>query len=163
MSGLPIRHGAQLAVDTTLVSPLKASGEPRPRALNQEGAAMVDARKRKQRRYPELTGTRCHLVVTAMEVGGRWSQEAHDFIAELAEGKAQEAPRVLRGSAYRNWKKRWTDLVSVAGMRSFADTLLWGHARSTALLEGEAPELGQLLGNEPHEGVPATSLLGLRN
>ena len=71
VTGLSLHNGAQLAVDTTLVSPLKRNGDPRPRASWENGAALADARKRKEKRYPELRGTRCRLVVTAMKVGER--------------------------------------------------------------------------------------------
>ena len=54
VTGLPLYNGAQIAVDTTLVSPLTRKGEPLPRALKEPGAAMADARKRKEKRYPEL-------------------------------------------------------------------------------------------------------------
>ena len=69
MDGLRVHHGAQLGVDTTLVSPLTRNGEPRLRALRENEAALQDARKRKERRYPELLeGNRCRLVVTAMKI-----------------------------------------------------------------------------------------------
>ena len=71
VSGLP-PLGKQLAVDATLVSPLKRNGEPRRKADTQDGVALAEARKDKERKYPELErGNRCRLVVTAMEVGGR--------------------------------------------------------------------------------------------
>ena len=163
VNGLQVNHGKQLAVDTTLVSPLKATGEPRPRAQRENEAACTDARKRKERRYPELVGSsRCELVVTAMEVGGRWSREANEFLEALAEGKAREAPRILRGSTKKAWHRRWTAFLAVAGMRAFADTLLHDTARNTALPEGEGPELGALLGAEPHEGKTTASRLPLR-
>ena len=40
------------------------------------GAALVDARRRKERSYPELSGEggRARLVVLAAEVGGRWDE-----------------------------------------------------------------------------------------
>ena len=95
VTGLRFYNGAQLAVDTTLVSPLTGRGEPRPRALTENGAAMADARKRKEDRYPELRGTRCRLVVTAMEVGGRWSEEAYNFLEDLAAARALDASRIL--------------------------------------------------------------------
>ena len=102
MDGLRVHHGAQLGVDTTLVSPLTRKGEPRPRALNEDGAALRDARRRKERRYPELLeGNRCRLVVTAMEIGGRWSEEAYDFLVALAAAKAEDAPRLLQGSTFQ--------------------------------------------------------------
>ena len=74
---LPVYNGAQLAVDCTLVSPLTGKGEARPGAYQEDGAAMADARKRKETRYPELCrSNRCKLVVTALEMGGRWSEKA---------------------------------------------------------------------------------------
>ena len=91
VNGLP-PLGEQLAVDTTLVSPLTRRGDPRPKADRINGVALAEARKDKETRYPELLGgTRCRLVVTAMEVGGRWSEEAHLFLETLAAAKATEA------------------------------------------------------------------------
>ena len=143
--------------------PLTRKGEARLRADRENGAAMADARKRKEDRYPELLrGTRCQLVVTAMEVGGRWSEEAHDFLQSLAYTAANDSPPALRGSAYQAWKRRWAAFVSVAGMRAFADTLLHDIARNIALPKGEGPELGALLGAEPHEGEIIALRLPLR-
>ena len=43
------------------------------------------ARRDKEDKYPEfLCSQRCALVVVAVETGGRWSQEAADFVEELA-------------------------------------------------------------------------------
>ena len=56
-----------------------------------------------------------------------------------------------------------TSLLAVAGMRAFADTLLHGNAKATEAYGGCAPTLGQLLGNEPHDGSPEVSRLPLRN
>ena len=70
--GLPLFHGAQLAIDTTLVSPVSRDGLPYPRCVREDGAALTAARRRKERTYPELTGQfgRTRLVVLAGEVGG---------------------------------------------------------------------------------------------
>ena len=113
---------------------------------------MADARKKKKRRYHELCrrGTRCKLVVTAMEVGGRWSEEAYDFLCELASARARDAPTELQGGAYHCWKRRWAAMLSVAGMGAFANTFLTGNAYETEVGEREAPPLGEVLGNEPH-------------
>ena len=54
--GLPAFHGAQLAIDTTLVSPLRTDGEPRRRCSDVDGAVSETARRRKERTYPELSG-----------------------------------------------------------------------------------------------------------
>ena len=63
--GLSLFQGAQLAIDTTLVSALRADGTPRPRAATTPGAALADARSRKETTYPELVGegSRAKLVV----------------------------------------------------------------------------------------------------
>ena len=96
--GLPLFDGAQLAVDTTLVSPLHCDGSARPGAPSSDGVAFSAARQRKERAYPELVGPhrRARLVVLAGEVGGRWSEETRSFISELAKAKSRAEPFVLR-------------------------------------------------------------------
>ena len=79
--GLSLWRGAQLAIDTTLVSPLSRDGSASRRAANHDGAALQRARRRKEATYPELSGEggRARLVVLAAEVGGRWSVETAQF------------------------------------------------------------------------------------
>ena len=92
-NGLPMWGGSQLAVDTTLVSPLTRSGEPRSRGGTYAGAALQDARRNKERTYPELLpNRRCRLVVLGIEVGGRWSNEASNFVRMLANARARSSP-----------------------------------------------------------------------
>ena len=82
-------RASQLAVDITLQSALGSSGEPRPHAADVEGAVLVQARIDKETTYPELVAsTRCLLVVVAIETGGRWSDEAVQFVRQLAQAKA---------------------------------------------------------------------------
>jgi len=60
-----------------------------------EQAAMPEqhARRAKESTYPELFQTRrCKLVVLAIEVVGRWSQEAATFLRLLAQAKARTIP-----------------------------------------------------------------------
>ena len=45
-------HGAQVAVDTTLVSPLHGDGSPRRNAATKSGVVLLDARRAKERTYP---------------------------------------------------------------------------------------------------------------
>ena len=89
--GLPLFHGAQLAIDNTLVSPLSRDGLPHPRCVREDGAALAAARRRKERTYPKLTGQfgRARLVVLAGEVGGRWSDETQAFLRQLAKARAR--------------------------------------------------------------------------
>ena len=68
--GLPLFHGAQVALDTTLVSPLRQDGTPHVRCAVEDGVASK-ARRRKERTYPELSGAhgRARLVVLACDSG----------------------------------------------------------------------------------------------
>ena len=47
--GLPLFHGAQLAVDATIVSALKRDGSARPGAVSSPGVALVAAGHLKER------------------------------------------------------------------------------------------------------------------
>ena len=86
---LPAFHGAQLAIDTTLVYPLRADGVPHRRCADESGAAFEAARRRKDRTYPELSGEsgRAKLVVLAGEIGGRFSEEALSFLRTLGQSQ----------------------------------------------------------------------------
>ena len=70
--GLTLWRGAQLAIDTTLVSPSSRMGQLAP-----ERAPPTEPRLRKERTYPELAGEGggARLVLLAAEVGRRWSDE----------------------------------------------------------------------------------------
>ena len=93
VDGLPLFRGMQLAVDTTLVSALKGDGEPRRGAAERDGVPLRDARRNRERTYPELVGPGAwpRLVVLALEVGGKWS-EAKTFIQLLAKARARSEP-----------------------------------------------------------------------
>ena len=72
---------AQLALDTTMVSPLHRDGTAKRGTSFRGGAVLQEAR----RTYPELNGARgrARLVVLAAEVGGRWSDETAQFLRAL--------------------------------------------------------------------------------
>ena len=91
VDGLPLFHGAQLAVDTTLVSPLRRDGTPHPRCANVDCAALDTARRRKETTYPELHGRngRTRLVVLGAEVGGRWSDEIRPVCPPVGQGESE--------------------------------------------------------------------------
>ena len=126
VDGLPMFHGAQLAVDTTLVSALKRNGQARPRAAAEDGAACKAARRTKDRTYPELSGRhgRARLVVIALEVGGRWSSEAWSFVHGLAIARAREEQQLLRRRAQAAWHRRFVGILAVAAQRAFGESLL---------------------------------------
>ena len=122
---LPLWSGVQLAVDATLVSPVKRDGVPQPKAAVEDGVCLAAARRRKETKYPELLrDRRCRLVVVAHEVGGRWSEEAWTFLTLLARVKADTAPAALRRSTEYCFLRRWAGMVAVAAQTAFAETLV---------------------------------------
>ena len=148
--GLPLFHGAQLAVDTTLVSVLGRNGEPRPRCADVDGVILEEATRRKERRYPELSGRhgRTHLVVLAAEVCGRWSPDTVRFLAQLAKAKARHEPRVLRESARQAWLRRWRCLLACSAAQAFALSLL--ERRDALGSDGATPTTSDVIGDCRH-------------
>ena len=126
VDGLTLWHGAQLAVDTTLVSPLHGDGSARRNAATTSGVALRDARRAKERTHPELTGEggRARLVVLAAEVGGRWSEETALFLGALAKARAQESPQLLQSRVTAAYIRRWSALLACSLARSFTLSLL---------------------------------------
>ena len=110
VDGLPLFRGAQLAIDTTMVSAVQSDGT---------------ARRRKERTHPELAQPhgRVRLVVLGCEVGGRWS-EVSPILGRLATTKARSEPEVMRKSTMHNWLRRWSTLMACTAARTFALSLL---------------------------------------
>lgn len=121
-NGLPLYEGAQLAVNATLFSPLTTASQPLRRQGNVAGAGLLDARRAKERVYPELL--QAQLVVLGIEVGGRFSQESARFLRLLAAVKTRFAPPLLRPSAASAFISRFSALLAAAAFRSFAAVLL---------------------------------------
>ena len=145
-NGLPLWGGAQLAVDTTLVSPVRRNGTPQPRAGEVDGRQLQVARRRKETKYRELLqARRCHLVVVAVEVGGRWSDEAIKFLQLLAKAKARSQPQILRTAAKAAYFHRWTGIMAVAAQRALAATLLELPVDGAEGVDGDPPFLEDVL------------------
>ena len=154
-NGLPLWSGAQLAVDTTLVSALDSAGQARRHQRLTAGAALRVARKAKERTYPELLrSARCRLVVVGIELGGRWSEEAAQFIRLLARSRSRAAPPLLRSSAWAAYVARWSALLSFAAVQALAASLLSLPLAIAANVDGEALELSDLLGAAASEAAP---------
>ena len=159
-NGRPLWGGSQLAVDTTPVSPLTFAGVPRRRRGSTAGAALAEARRAKERTYPEFADARrCRLVVLGLEVGGRWSAEAAAFIRLLARARARNAAVTQRAACVVAFVTRWSGLLSIAAARSFAASLLSLPISNTANLDGEAPLLSDVLADSS-ETPPFTSRMG---
>ena len=115
-----------VAIDTTMVSPVKQDGTARRRAADHNGAALEEARRKKERTYPELAGDRgrARLVVLAAEVGGRWSSETANFLNALSKAKSETAPEEVRDQVRAAWLRRWSNLLGCTAARAFATSLL---------------------------------------
>ena len=114
--GLSLFGCSQLALDATLVSALHGLGIHRKNADKADGIALREARRHKERSYPELQGRngRVRMVVIAGEVGGRWSEETKAFLWSLACEKSRSEARVLRGSVRAAWYRRCRAAKAVA-------------------------------------------------
>ena len=144
-AGLPLQHGVQLAIDVTLHSTLTSYGTACTNAAGANGAVLEKARRDKEAKNAELVhGSRCHLVVVATETGGRWSNEALDFVADMAAARSSEAQPVLQRSTLLAWRRRWTRMLAVSCSRAFAASLI---SAGTALdgTDGVTPDLADLL------------------
>ena len=148
--GLPLFQGAQLAVDTTLVSALRRDGVPHSRAENHNGAVLDAARRRKERTFPELTGQfgRTRLVVLAGEVAGRWSEESRDFLSQLAKANARREPFHLRARARQAWRHRWATLLACSASKAFALSLL--EHRGGSGVDGVTPPTTAVISDHRH-------------
>ena len=98
--------------------PVHSDGSARPGAARNDGVAFRVVRRRKERRYPELSGhnNRCRLVVLAGEVGRRWFDKTRTFIQSLARFKARSEPLLLRNRVEQAWKLRRWSLLSCAAV-----------------------------------------------
>ena len=142
--GLPLHGGAQLAIDTTMVSLLLRNGVALRGAASTPGVALKAARRRKELTYPEPAGHggRARLVVLAAEVGGRWSAETAQFLSELASAKVRDLPEALQGDAARAWHKRWSSILSCAAAKSFALSL---QDRAPTGVDGHTPSVHEVI------------------
>ena len=146
---LPCFGGSQLAVDVTLRSALTRSGEAQPGAAEEDGAILLQARVDKENKYPELLNGRCRLVVVALETGGRWSNEAVDFIWQLAQAKAREVPSFMTHQMALVWERRWTRMLSTVCAVSFAGSLVEPSHADVCITEGDMPSLSEVLTHDP--------------
>ena len=152
---LPLLGGAQLAVDTTLVSLLDASGAVRRHQRQYQGAALRLARKANERTYLELMRSqRCRFVILALEVGGRWSPEAFQFVRLLARCRARAVPRPLRPSTIAAFTSRWSALLAFSAARAFGASLLGLSHPGIANVDSNQPLLSEVLASTRFDEAP---------
>ena len=114
-------HGAQLAVDATIVSPVTRAGEARANADARPGLALDQAAQRKRRHtYPELEqARRCRLVVFGVEVGGRWSREAAQFVLHGGPGLGTDCGKMCVKKKKNRWSGGNKGMLAAAGTICF--------------------------------------------
>ena len=136
---------------TTMVAPLKRD-TPQPDSVDVDGAALVRARRRKERVYPELTGRhgRARLVVLACETGGRWSSETQCFLRQAAKAKTRHEPPPLRTSARLAWLLRWSTMLACSGARALAFSLM--ELRTAVGHDGPTPFTAEVIGEARYAG-----------
>ena len=99
---------------------------------------------------PELAqASRCRLVVLGIEVGGRWSSQAAEFVRRPTRSRARAAPVAARAAVTSALALRWSALLAFAAARSFAASLLSLPLAATANVDGEA----SLLSNFPADSA----------
>ena len=104
------------------------------------------ARTRKEQKYPELLDNRrCKLVVVAMEIGGRWSEEAWSFLQLLAGTKARTALTQLKRSTEYCSLRRWSGMIAVAAQTAYAGSLLGESTGKNPLHDDVLPDWGDVL------------------
>ena len=97
VDGLPLFSGAQLAVDTTMVSQLHRDGTARRGAALCGEKVLEEARRRKDGRTLSSAGQGVPRGWwSSPPVGGRWSQETAQFLRGLALFKSEGTPELLR-------------------------------------------------------------------
>ena len=142
-SSLPFLFGG--LVDTTMVSPVRHDGTARPGAAERDGVALTQARRQKERTYPELVGEggRARLVVLAAEVGGRWSEETAHFLRSLAKARSESSPFLQQNRVKAAYIRRWSGILACVAARSLALSLL--ERRLTPGTGADAPSVHEVL------------------
>ena len=139
--------GGALCCDATLVSPLTRTGQPQPGTVEDDGAMLRVAERRKRAAYPELSsGGPQRFLVLGSEIGGRWNEAAQQLVSDLARVRALRAPPALRAAATSAWTRRWWATLAVAVQQAVSSTPLgspWPAPPHASQLPG--PELDRVL------------------
>ena len=88
------------------------------------------------------------LGLEKVEVGGRWSAEAAEFVRLQAHAKARAAPAVLRPALRGAYVHRWSGLLAAATSLAFAESLTCLPSPGLSNLDGPGPDI-RLVGGRP--------------
>ena len=118
--GLPLFHGAQLAIDTTVVSVLKRDGTPHTRCADVDGAALQAAAEGdhlSRAGWPKIPSWVASSAGRGWSCWGvRWpaggQTNASVSCASWQGAKVRSEPPHLKVRARRAWLSRWSVLLS---------------------------------------------------
>ena len=147
--GLPLFGGVQLAVDTTLVSPLHCGRQD----VTQPPWTELYLGRHEEVTYLELVAprARARLVVWAGEVNGRWSEETRVFLSLLAKARARSETPVVRRRVEQAWRLRWGAMLACTAARAFAASLL--DMRFGGGVDGDDPTSQEVVNEARHAGL----------
>ena len=103
-NGLPIWQGAQIAVDATIVRPVRRGWPVPPAGLTTNRAS--PSTRQSTANPALLQALRCRLVVFCVEVGGRVSCGTLTFLRLLARARARQRARGAQQPLDRPWAQR---------------------------------------------------------
>ena len=151
VDGLPLFGGCQLAVDTTLVCAMHCDGTPHDGAANRDGVVLEAARRRKERRYPELVGprSRARLVVLAVEVGGALVSRNQVSCGPTCQGKVSSGN--TSPSKTCHWRLRWAGILACATAKAVATSLL--ELKVAHGSDGDIPSCSEVVGDHRYDGL----------
>ena len=115
--GLTLFQGAALAIDTTMVSPLRRDGTTRRGAARRPGVASDQARRTKEATYPNWQGMKAERGLSF------WPGETAEFLRCLAKAKAGTAPVLMQNRVKAAWLRRWSCILACSAARAFALSL----------------------------------------
>ena len=128
VDGLPVRGGAQVAVDTTSVCALHRHGVPRRGAA--QWCRTSDRSEEERDHIP--------LVVVVIEVGGRWSEKTRGFLSALAIVRGMMRKRAEQAWRWGGlWRAQWLCFVPVR----FDPFPWWGWQRAPCTRGGRRPRI----------------------
>ena len=110
--------------------------------------ALQIARRRKEITYPEFfgPGRRAQLVVVAIEVSDRWSEETRGLLSALAIART-----MMRKRAEQAWRMRWGGMLACTVAPAVASSLLGLiHSHSG---DGNVPTAHEVDGDHRYAGL----------
>ena len=125
--GIPsVFGGAPVFVDATLVSPVRGTGVPMPRAAAVDGAALQAAERRNREvDYPEVEeAADAQLVCLGCETFGRQSKHSLVLVRQLARNTAAGYMPALRAAVQYACMSGWWALLGTAVQREVAVSCL---------------------------------------